>query len=535
MLRKCGLFVLLACVVPGAHAKAQVAVVNVKSFDALMDDVNYLAAQAGAGNLGKRLEAYLGDLTGGKGLLGIDRKRTLGAYLHLPSVEGRRPGVAAFIPVTSDKDFLALLTELGAKSERTANAEHLLIEFPSIARLGLRFMDDHAYLGTASAFPNTKLPGVSELVVPQPNAVVSLRFFVDRVPRKYKTLLLDAIERSAKALPRDDELEFQVGKLAAKSVTGALQELFDRVGHVDLTAELRRMEHKLGLELCATLRNGKSPGSGKREVLPCLSAYLAKEAVASFVNRSAPADDPQEDLGVILKELRLDEVLAFGFDAAGRTFFRQVYQACEGLSSPGGLDFTIAVHRSSADGPRHTLIAAFRANGTKKLERLMRDAAKDTPAHRGTTDELDFAEHARTKIHRIASLQQVFRGIDSVRRVFGNADIYLAFREDAIFVSFGKDGLEMIKKALDGWGRDTVWLPPQQRLEISVAKVCSLLEVGGTQLNRALSETFRESGRDQLRLVISDNAVRLEASTHLLKLLTIHDRWGSERRSPSMH
>src|SRR5262245_21389011 len=112
------LFCQIVLFVHMSGAVAQVAVIGIKSLDALRADAKYLAAQSDKPDLAKHMETFFNELAGGKGLLGVDSKRALGVYVDLPAKVGDMPILVAFIPISNGKDFLELVDHLNWKVTR---------------------------------------------------------------------------------------------------------------------------------------------------------------------------------------------------------------------------------------------------------------------------------------------------------------------------------------------------------------------------------------------------------------------------------
>ena len=90
-----------------------VVVASFAGYDELLGDVKLAGDLAGHPDLDKSVDAALTLFTKGRGLAGIDTKRSSGAVIL--AGEGKPTGYL-FLPVTDLKASLALLEELGHKS-----------------------------------------------------------------------------------------------------------------------------------------------------------------------------------------------------------------------------------------------------------------------------------------------------------------------------------------------------------------------------------------------------------------------------------
>src|SRR6516165_3667438 len=105
---KTTLLAIAGLVLAASAANAQTAVVTLKSFDSLKNDMGYIAKLVGQEERFKQLDGLIDAVTQGKGLSGLDTKRPIGFYVMGVPQPGQPPKGAVFIPVTKEEEFLDL-------------------------------------------------------------------------------------------------------------------------------------------------------------------------------------------------------------------------------------------------------------------------------------------------------------------------------------------------------------------------------------------------------------------------------------------
>jgi hypothetical protein len=259
---------------------AQVAFVSVQSADTALADFRYLAALGEEDELLKKVDAFLQEATGGKGLDGVDGKRPFGAYVDWPAAPGDlfsgKIPVVYFIPVTDDRRFVALLEKLHCKIQPAEGARHR-VSVPGGTELFLQFAHGHAFAATRPAYlgdtphdPATFLPpGV------QKHALVA-RLRAAHFPRDYDKFLdatlrplvalAEAFSGAGGKLPGETDDQYRRRRALynqhVKGLPGrfkdGLIDLLRQTREVTLDLDVDRSAHRLSLEAAVLPR----PGTG---------------------------------------------------------------------------------------------------------------------------------------------------------------------------------------------------------------------------------------------------------------------------------
>src|SRR5262249_17859635 len=108
----------------------------------------------------------------------------------------------------------------------------------------------------------------------------------------------------------------------------------------------------------------------------------------------------------------------------------------------GELDAGVSLRGPDKDG-HYTAVAGLKVKGGKGIDSFLRDVIKNVPEKDREKISLDAATVGDVKIHKITADDMG----DEAKKVFGSNAVYLAFRDDAVLVALGADGLAAIKEA----------------------------------------------------------------------------------------
>jgi hypothetical protein len=493
---------------------APVAVLTVKSTDALLADLQYLAPFVGDDESAAQIKAFL-RLPGDQGLEGVDRRRPLGAYLHWPKkladLTSLDLPVVSFVPVTDPKQFLKLLETFGCQPRKAGQGLYRLT-VPGGPDLSLRFAHGYAYAATRPGLLAGQLADPATLVPADGGqGTLALRVFAERIPRKaYERLveeLLDVIREEAPAELRD-EAQFEMLRLGVKAAL--LVPLLDQLREITLTLDVDRKQHRLALDVAlvprpdSTLsRFGSYAGEARSRFRTlgqgaALSAFVHFPAVGAdkalppgvveqaFAPLRGMVDAPYREVIAPLIEIGLATLASDGFDA--------------GLSIPDPL--------GGAEPPG---LVGLKVQQGRKLDHLLRDTVKNLPAAERSQFSFDWnhARHGKARIHRLKIVGEELPS-------------HLAIRDDVVFFGWDKEGgLKLVEAGLDRFDRAQAAPAPTPLFQLDVApgkflspeQYSKLVSAGVPRLDReALRAQVRIQGGTEVRL-------HAEMHTHVLGLL----------------
>jgi hypothetical protein len=505
-------------------AKAQIAVITAKSAEAVLADFKYLAPLAGQKELVKEVDDFLKKEGGDDLWKGVDAKRPLGAYVLWPEkirdLDSLSFPVVYFVPVADQSHFLALLKE-GKPTKRDDGLYHLSL--PEGPEVYVRFANRYAYAATRPAVLRDKLPDPVTLLPPGGHkSTVAASLKVERIPPEYKQAIDLVIEPVSKAVaeqigdtekkPGETEAQYKQRQLYSKrmkdgpaGIRQALVALVEQSSELALNLDVDQSQHQLSLDLTLTPRADTPLAAFSRYAGTSQSrfSYFGRDASLSvLVHFPGPPSPPKP------------AALPDGFSEALRDFVEPKYRepilkAAQVLVQTllkDGLNLGVIV-RPSRDGHDTITLVGLKVQNGDKLDRLMRDTVKNlsTAAKSDFVIDWNRERYANARIHELKKIGAM------------EQPGFLAMRDDVVFLALGKESLQTVKDALDGYGRVAPMASPLFQLEAANAMFLDRKEFARAVEKMSLAD------RDKVRLRVSIQGgkalhLRVEAHSYFLKL-----------------
>jgi len=273
-------------------------------------------------------------------------------------------------------------------------------------------------------------------------------------------------------------------------------------------------------ELSASLALAGKPGSEMAQTIQKLGQGSSQFGTLRGANAAYRGlthvvlpDEIHKSLNKILDEGAAQSLVKIQ-DAGKREQAQQLLDALMPTLKSGEIDGCVQLLGPSAD-QKYAVVAAVKVkNGVKlgaKLHELVADALKGAPEAQRSKVQLDHATAGNVKIHRL-ELPADAEPVQKLQAALGEANLYVAFRDDAVFVAVGKDSLALLKDAVTG---QTSGPSPLFLQELDVARLAPLL--APTEELRASAKKIFPGGQDGLvRLSLEGGAaLRLTLTTRL--------------------
>jgi hypothetical protein len=506
-------------------AQAQVAVVRVKSLEALRADLHYLARQAGQAPLAKTAEDFLQKMLGGKDPDGIDPRRPFGLYLLWPKkvqdFNNLNVPAVAFLPIADEKQFFGMIEKMGYKTRKEGEVYRLL-QGEEI-RGTLRLANQCAYVANQLDALTGKLPEPTALVpTGGAESVVSAALFVERFPKEYRDAL-DSLFNPlglfmSVALGNDekgkqpDETEEQFRQRQANSkrlraLPGAMKaglvSFLDQTREIGLRLDVENLSHRATLELAVLPRPDTELESFAAYAGGARSRFAGQVRAASmglFVH-FPPKGSLDEWIGRV--EEVSDAVRDFADPAFRGSILKGLRILFETLAADG---FDFGLFREKREDGAGALVAGLKVHQGRRLDHLLRDVFKSMKTADKAQWPVDWnhARHGAARIHRVR-----FKDF--------NETAWVALRDDVVFAGFGEEGLKSVEAALDRFGEETVVPTP---LVEFVAAPAWLFD--RKQLEAYRKRDGADADKDRLRITLEggkDYRLRVTLNTALLKWL----------------
>ena len=254
---KTTLLAIAGLVLAASAANAQTAVVTLKSFDSLKNDMGYIAKLVGQEERFKQLDGLIEAVTQGKGLSGLDPKRPIGFYLVGVPQPGQQPKGAAFIPVTKEEDFLDLLKIANLEPEKGAEKGSYKLATPFGQTIHMRFANEYVYVADSDAVLAGNLPNpASFLPATNKSNLLAGTFRVDQLPKELKQQFLKEvdkkIEQDSKKKTHESDAEYQFRIGATKMAREMLAMFVDDSQEAALSFNIDQAANNIRLDLALT-------------------------------------------------------------------------------------------------------------------------------------------------------------------------------------------------------------------------------------------------------------------------------------------
>lgn len=464
--------------------------VRIQAIDDLLANFKYLAAQAGQEEYAKQLEGLVKSMAGPKGLDGIDTRKPITLYGSV-GPNGIDSTAVLLIPVADEKALLDLLARFDIKAEKDKNDLYTVHSNNLPVPVYFRFANKHAYVTVQddSAIAKDKLLAPEKLGPVNPTSVASISFNIAEIPDNLKQMAIQEFENqlaNAKQQrdPNDTDLQHKL-KGQVIDAMGAQIISFIRDGEdVTLGINIDRKAHDISLDLNLTGKSGsKFAGTigDLAKAKSIVSGLIGKDSTFSTVLYAALPEDLRKAMVPVIDE-GIKKALEEEKDKTKRDVAAKLAKVLEPTLKAAELDAAIDVRGPSAKD-LYTVVAGLKAKDGLEIEKAIKDIVKDLPAAEKAKVKFDADRAGSVSIHRV----DIQKDLDEdTRKSFGDNPLYLAFRNDAVFMTLGENGLAAIKGAVAAPTKAAVPF----KFEISLARLAPAMVATQPEAAKAAEEAF---------------------------------------------
>ncbi len=451
----------LMCAVSAVHAGDKTAdapgiVVRIQSLDALLQNLNLVVKLVGQEEAANQIEAVIKSKVGKNGINGIDPARPIGAYVRFGK-EIDQIGGAILIPVADETAILTLLDNLGVAYKKDQDG---IYTHKTNKNVDVYFRFAHKYLYATSVSTESiqlkNLPDPAKALAIPGNATITVVARLDQISADAKRIAVENLQKSiqdAKASGLANETPAQ------QAFRAALLDDMSQFGKnvindaTDLRFDLDVNEKSRELTVNASITGRPQSELAKAiDALGKLKSPLAGMAKKDVAFQGAFHFTLPQATHRALESV-IDEAAAKSLagiqDASKKKQAKALFDAMMPSVKAGEKQIVAAVLGPTAD--RYTFIGAVKLKDGAKLgteiRGLIAEAVQQSaPADKGKI-QLDFDTFGSTQIHKLevpknAATEQL------IDEIAGDKYLYLAFRDDAMFLAFGKDSLAVLKSGL---------------------------------------------------------------------------------------
>jgi hypothetical protein len=447
---------LAAGVSPAADAPAAVA--QSQPLGETLTLVRGLVKKYGGEDALAKFNDGLAKALGEKGYDGLDMTKPLRGYMVLTD-DPQQPGGVVMLPVTGEKEFIALLKRTKLDVTPVKGAEGLYVLEPQDGgdaekKVRLRFAGQHAYIGINlpdAELAASKLATPEQVTVPGRSGLFSLRSYIQRMPKGAMEQNKEQMEQAKgmlDGLPLPDDLKASLGKLLDTSVKFSERQYKEgdtydvRVDLDPVTDDLTFdviLKAKPGTQLAKEIAGYKTPTNR-------FISLLTADTVVGFATR-LPLFTPEiretvveaVKLGVASQEDKIPPPAKRLADEALAGVLRTI--------KSGGFDLGFALN-GPLKGGGYSLTVGVSFEDTKGLEKETRDAIKDAPEGVENFVKLDAEKANGIGIHTVELTQ--FVPPEGKKFLGEKSSLAFAFAPKAIYVAVGEDAVARVKTGLAG-------------------------------------------------------------------------------------
>jgi hypothetical protein len=499
-------------------------VLRVDAVDNLDEQGRYLAELLGKGEEYKQFVATLKEKTGPKGLQGLDAKKPVGLYATV-SKELLKSDVVVLLPIVDEKAFVKTLEKIPLKVEKGDDGLYTVKpeSIPFVEKVMFRFANGYLYATVkANAYPGAKLdkeslPKPEDVLAEGTGSLAALTLNLDQIPNEFRDLALTQVSQHL-AAARDKE-----GPGETKAVKTLRLAVLDEAG--DQIKSI--LKYAATLSLRVDLDRKTNDASVALKLTPEAGSKLAKDIAsmkpASSLSGSVSAADSAARLAVHLTlPERIRAVIGPAIDDAfkdalenepaekKRELAKGALDALKPTIKAGVLDAALDFRGPGAKGKATVLFVAAVKDG-QGIEKAIRKAHDSLPKEARDNFTWNAEKVGDVNIHK-----GTFPAGNKVYEfLMGDGPGYVAYRDDALFLTMGEGSLPTIKDAIKAERRSGKVLDAS----VAVKRLVPFVLVGGDQLVKIANKVFKAEGDDGVTLNLTTGKaleLKLTAKTPIL-------------------
>ena len=529
---------IFASMAPLTLAADPAIVVSVKSVEELLDDVTYIGEVIDKPDIGETFNALIGQMTQGKGLIGVDQTRPVGGFLVITE-QGQPMPPVVFIPVKSEKQFTELLgmffPEISKTKSGLVTLKGPLLSFPVVGK----FQDGY-FFASQTAPALIDLPAPADFV--NAKADIAVELLLSKIPEPLKQAFLQQVAVTAEnAVDRPSEpaeaLGYDLGrKLALDSMISTVTDGDRLTLALNIDAEEGKFALDLGVSAVVGTNMAKSlavygqEGSKFAELLPA-------DSLMTLTFATPLSQDIGDALGKLMEvageqaqaEIENDANLKTAAEKkVAKDIATELLSVMSATFKAGRIDFAVAVGGESEEDMTvlafAKIVAGNKVNGI--VDRLAAELKKESPKSEGL--KFNVATIGTAKIHEATPSEEK----EATNPIKG--PVYLGIGDDFLLISGGGESLETAKaSAAKLVAGKAVGIRPKSRtaksrapisLRMKLSKALALSKNLDADTIAEAQETYKDGGDEiaieitagknsiQLHLEIEDGVLELGSS-----------------------
>lgn len=509
---------------PVVQAAEPLAVFSIKSIEELLDDVGHIGELVEHPEAADTINGLIDQLTGGKGLQGIDETARIGAFVMIS--DAGQPGTpVVFIPVSDEKDFLALLGNFFPGAKKAASGM-VTLKGPNGQQFVGKFQDDY-FFASQVATALQDLPDPETISKSESDITLELNF--GKLPDPLKQLALqqlDAAVAIGAAQRPTDPVEAIGYDLGQNMTLDAFKSLITDGDSFSIAFDIDSEEGRIAFDIGVSAKSGTAMSktiAAYGEKGSAFADLLAPDSLMTFTFATPLSAELQEGLAKSLelaskeadKEIEDEDKLKSDADRKiAKEVKNELFTVIGDSIKQGRADFAIGVGGKAENDMTMQFFAKIASGKTLNatIDRVVAEAKKSGEKLEGV--KLNMASAGNAKIHEIDKEALAKEGQEDPFE----GPAYVTIGDDFVLLAAGSDSLATSKAAATKLATKTgtrFGKPAGKgRAPISLRmKLSNLLAFSGQLDEDTLAEAkdaFKEGGDEiALEVAATKNSIQL--------------------------
>jgi len=516
-----------------------VVVVALPSYDNLSADLTFIGQVADMPQLPKQFEQAAASLNGGKGIVGLDKTKPIGAAMVLDAA-----GQPKFVGFIGSTDLKALLGSLPLQANDKGDGSFDLMSPQGPVHFVQQngwaiFSNAPDLIKSVPADPSQLLGGLDK------DYGAAVRVNIQNIPAQMRDSFINLIKFGAEASlqqkPGEDDSDFQLRKGTAEAMLKQVEKVAHDLDQMTFGLAVDPTEKSVHVDISVTFVAGSElaksvseKASGKSDFAGFL---LPNAAVTLNMSQKLGPDDIAQLLEMlksgrskVQSQIEKDPNLTDeATQKAAKQLVDELFDIGESAVKSGKMDAGAALILD----PKALAFAAggYVPDGSavekmfKKFVELGQADPKFPPV------KFDVEKYKDVRFHNMAI---PMTDDEQGKKLFGDTlEVYLAVGDHGAYLAFGKGAVDLIKSVIDKSAAGASETLPPFQLNVALSPIAGFVDAiqpGNPAVSAVAQILAATNGKDHLKIhskmIENGSTVRIEAEEGVLKVIGLGAKVG---------
>ena len=513
----------------------QIALVTLSSYDEIVADVGFIGRLGGQPHMAQQMEGMLQFVTGGRGLVGLEKSKPIGIAV---SADGADVTVKGLIPVSDMDELLDLLGTWGIIAE---DGEDGVKELAAQGQtLYAKEADGYAVIGYTPAAAKSGAAGAEAMINTLAGDYdIAARVFVQNIPSEYRNMAIEQLkagmEMGMRRNPGESDQQFEMRKNLTQAQVEQFSQLLEDADQLTFGWSIDGQQAKTFVDFMLTAAPGTKLARQIAEAENLTTDYAGFYQPDAAATMTFCGKVTQEDI-----------------DQATQMFEGVRKQVMQQIQEEAGLpdDQAREVVKSAVGDFFDAFVATLKGGKIDGGAVLNMDPSGLTFVMGGLVAEPDKIESGLKKLEALAEQDDDFPGVswnadqhgeisfhtihvpvpdheDEARQMFGDQlEIGIGTGGKSAYFAIGRDAVAGCKQIIDASKANAGKEVPPMEMTASLGKIMATVsQIEPNPIVTKISDMLESEaqGRDHIRIVehVIDNGikVRIELEEGVLRAI----------------